>query len=160
MSFWLSLIGYASDVSVTDSIAMFDGDKYGDSLDKITDITVMAGLGQQYRLWSGIALLLLYARCIKIFSFHPKLNIIGRMLSVAAGNIGYFGIVFLFLYLGFAYMGHVAFGHTAGSFQSSTNAMHTLFMMMPVNNFSAAHWLCCCAMLAMLALHSCGLTGC
>ena len=127
-SYWVQLFNYADGVSVTDSIAMFDGDKYGESLDKITDITVMAALGSQYRLYSGIGLLLLYARCIKIFSFHPKLNIIGRMLSVAAGNIGYFGIVFIFLYLGFAYMGHVAFGHTAETFQSDANAMHTLFM--------------------------------
>ena len=60
-------------MSVTDSIAMFDGDKYGDSLDKITDITTMAHLGQKYRLWSGIALLLIFARCRQCWDTHESL---------------------------------------------------------------------------------------
>jgi len=90
----------------------------------------MDKLGAQlsfYMTLSGINIILMIARSLKLMDFQPRLGIVTKTLALAASDILHFMVVFGVVFMGYVMMGTLVFGYKIQEFSSLLNSLQTCF---------------------------------
>ena len=82
---------------------------------------------QSYMAVSGINIILLMLRILKLMDFQPRLGVITHTLGLAAPDLMHFFTIFMMVFTGFAFIGHVIFGFGSVYFSTFEESFHTLF---------------------------------
>ena len=82
---------------------------------------------QTYMTLSGINIILLLGRILKLMDFQPRLGVITHTLALATVDLIHFFIIFILIFMGFAFIGHVIFGYVSSHFNDMTSSVNSLF---------------------------------
>jgi hypothetical protein len=92
-----------------------------------TDMYALVTFLQSYMAVSGINIILLMLRILKLMDFQPRLGVITHTLGLAAPDLIHFFTIFMMVFTGFAFIGHVIFGFGSVYFSTFEESFHTLF---------------------------------
>eukprot|EP00238_Polyblepharides_amylifera_P010194 CAMPEP_0196599430 /NCGR_PEP_ID=MMETSP1081-20130531/94852_1 /TAXON_ID=36882 /ORGANISM="Pyramimonas amylifera, Strain CCMP720" /LENGTH=1166 /DNA_ID=CAMNT_0041925201 /DNA_START=11 /DNA_END=3511 /DNA_ORIENTATION=+ len=81
----------------------------------------------EYMTLSGINIILMISRCLKLMDFQPRLGIVTKTLSRAASDILHFMVVFGVVFMGYVMMGTLVFGYKIEEFSSLEKSLRTCF---------------------------------
>ena len=82
---------------------------------------------QLYMTLSGINIILILGRILKLMDFQPRLGVITHTLSLAFADLMHFFIIFIMIFMGYAFIGHVIFGFQSVHFSDMTHSTNSLF---------------------------------
>jgi hypothetical protein len=68
---------------------------------------------QLYMTFSGINIMLLLGRILKLMDFQPRLGVITHTLALATADLTHFFVIFAMIFMGYAFIGHVIFGYSS-----------------------------------------------
>ena len=83
---------------------------------------------QMYMTLSGINIILMLGRILKLMDFQPRLGVITRTLALATADLAHFFVIFALVFVGYAFIGHVIFGYASEHFSDMTSSINSLFM--------------------------------
>jgi len=92
-----------------------------------SDMYALVTFLQSYMAVSGINIILLMLRVLKLMDFQPRLGVITHTLGLAAPDLIHFFTIFMMVFTGFAFIGHVIFGFGSVYFSTFEESFHTLF---------------------------------
>ncbi len=81
----------------------------------------------RYFALSGINILILIARLLRLMDFQPRLGIVTRSLWLAGPDLIHFAIVAGMVFVGYAMMGHLIFGNSLQQFETFGVSVNTCF---------------------------------
>jgi len=81
----------------------------------------------EYMTLSGINIILMIARSLKLMDFQPRLGIVTKTLALAASDILHFMVVFGVVFMGYVMMGTLVFGYKIEEFSSLKHSTITCF---------------------------------
>jgi len=81
----------------------------------------------QYMTLSGINIILMIARSLKLMDFQPRLGIVTKTLALAASDICHFLVVFGVVFMGYVMMGTLVFGYKVEQFSTLMRSLTTCF---------------------------------
>lgn len=93
-------------------------------------LTEMEAIGvalSQYMTLSGINIILMIARSLKLMDFQPRLGIVTKTLTLAASDILHFLVVFGVVFMGYVMMGTLVFGYKIEAFSTLMRSLTTCF---------------------------------
>ena len=76
---------------------------------------------------SGINIILMIGRSLKLMDFQPRLGIVTKTLARAASDILHFMVVFGVVFMGYVMMGTLVFGYKIKEFSSLSRSLRTCF---------------------------------
>jgi hypothetical protein len=82
---------------------------------------------QLYMTFSGINIMLLLGRILKLMDFQPRLGVITHTLALATADLTHFFVIFAMIFMGYAFIGHVIFGYSSSHFADITASVNSLF---------------------------------
>lgn len=82
---------------------------------------------QLYMTLSGINIILILGRILKLMDFQPRLGVITHTLSLAFADLMHFFVIFIMVFMGYAFIGHVIFGFQSVHFSDMTHSTNSLF---------------------------------
>jgi len=82
---------------------------------------------QLYMTFSGINIMLLLGRILKLMDFQPRLGVITHTLALATADLTHFFVIFAMIFMGYAFIGHVIFGYASSHFADITASVNSLF---------------------------------
>jgi len=82
---------------------------------------------QLYMTLSGINIILMLARILKLMDFQPRLGVITHTLALATADLMHFFVIFFMIFMGYAFIGHVIFGYASVHFSDMTASVNSLF---------------------------------
>ena len=82
---------------------------------------------QLYMTFSGINIMLLLGRILKLMDFQPRLGVITHTLALATADLTHFFVIFAMIFMGYALLGHVIFGYSSSHFADITASVNSLF---------------------------------
>jgi hypothetical protein len=82
---------------------------------------------QLYMTLSGINIILMLARILKLMDFQPRLGVITHTLALATADLMHFFVIFIMIFMGYAFIGHVIFGYASEHFSDMTASVNSLF---------------------------------
>jgi len=82
---------------------------------------------QLYMTLSGINIILMLARILKLMDFQPRLGVITHTLALATADLMHFFVIFIMIFMGYAFIGHVIFGYASVHFSDMTASVNSLF---------------------------------
>ena len=82
---------------------------------------------QLYMTLSGINIILMLARILKLMDFQPRLGVITHTLALACADLLHFFVIFIMIFMGYAFIGHVIFGYASEHFSDMTASVNSLF---------------------------------
>ena len=82
---------------------------------------------QTYMTLSGINIILMLLRILKLMDFQPRLGVITHTLALASPDLMHFFVIFITIFMGYAFIGHVIFGYTSSHFADMTASVNSLF---------------------------------
>eukprot|EP00899_Mesostigma_viride_P020966 jgi/Mesvir1/28871/Mv17967-RA.1 len=128
---------FMDDEEIFESIANQDLTRLLELGENITAITKLSRTMLVFASW---VVVLSFFKVIKFFRFEGKVAHLSRTLLSAAGDIGHFLIITLFLLFGLVIMGNVLFGHGAGGWSTIPGALMRVFeMIVAVYNYEAMY---------------------
>lgn len=106
---------------------LFDNHEFSSLGNMFTDMYALVTFLQSYMAVSGINIILLMLRILKLMDFQPRLGVITHTLGLAAPDLIHFFTIFMMVFTGFAFIGHVIFGFGSVYFSTFEESFHTLF---------------------------------
>ena len=106
---------------------LFENHEFADLGNMFTDMYALVTFLQSYMALSGINIILLMLRILKLMDFQPRLGVITHTLGLAAPDLMHFFTIFMMVFTGFAFIGHVIFGFGSVYFSTFEQSFHTLF---------------------------------
>merc|ERR1719265_230686 len=74
--------------------------------------------------------MVIMCRLFKAFAAQPRLALVTRTLSMAAIDVGHFGIVFVTIFFSYAVMGHTLFGREVYDFSDLGRSVNSCFCIL------------------------------
>eukprot|EP00440_Ansanella_granifera_P000968 gb/GFBE01001045.1/.p1 GENE.gb/GFBE01001045.1/~~gb/GFBE01001045.1/.p1 ORF type:complete len:752 (+),score=175.73 gb/GFBE01001045.1/:1-2256(+) len=93
-----------------------------------SEVEYLGALVRRSGIVSGFYPLCIMLRLFKAFSSQPRLAVVTRTLSRAAGDLAHFGIVFISVFFTYVFMGMTLFGRNVEGFSQLDLAVSTLFI--------------------------------
>ena len=106
---------------------LFENHEFTDLGNMFSDMYALVTFLQSYMAVSGINIILLMLRVLKLMDFQPRLGVITHTLGLAAPDLIHFFTIFMMVFTGFAFIGHVIFGFGSVYFSTFEESFHTLF---------------------------------
>mmetsp|Transcript_38784 Transcript_38784/g.53872 ORF Transcript_38784/g.53872 Transcript_38784/m.53872 type:complete len:1579 (-) Transcript_38784:245-4981(-) len=103
------------------------GEAIHDLSDMLSDMEKCGATLSEYMTLSGINIILMIARSLKLMDFQPRLGIVTKTLSRAASDILHFMVVFGVVFMGYVMMGTLVFGYKIEEFSSLEKSLRTCF---------------------------------
>jgi len=91
------------------------------------DIQACGDILAFYMTLSGINIILMISRSLKLMDFQPRLGIVTKTLARAASDILHFMVVFGVVFMGYVMMGTLVFGYKIKEFSSLSRSLRTCF---------------------------------
>ena len=82
---------------------------------------------QLYMTLSGLNIMLILGRILKLMDFQPRLGVITHTLALATSDLIHFFVIFAMIFMGYAFTGHVIFGYASSHFADITASVNSLF---------------------------------
>mmetsp|Transcript_39231 Transcript_39231/g.47511 ORF Transcript_39231/g.47511 Transcript_39231/m.47511 type:complete len:1596 (-) Transcript_39231:688-5475(-) len=103
----------------------------GNQMDEMSNMFAkMEKLGttlSSYMTLSGINIIMMIVRSLKLMDFQPRLGIVTKTLTLAASDILHFMVVFGVVFMGYVMMGTLVFGYKIEAFSSLEKSVRTCF---------------------------------
>ena len=85
-----------------------------------------------YMTLSGINIILILGRILKLMDFQPRLGVITHTLSLAFADLMHFFVIFIMVFMGYAFIGHVIFADSIPCISATYDAFDQLAIPEPV----------------------------
>ncbi|KAH8049410.1 pyruvate dehydrogenase [Aureococcus anophagefferens] len=92
----------------------------------------------QYNVYNGLNIILILMRFLNASDFQPKLGILTRTFSRAAGDLGHFFLILSIIVGGFAFMGHLLFGADVSYFSTVPTSLLSCVNIMVYGDTSSS----------------------
>jgi len=93
----------------------------------LNDIQKCGDILAFYMTLSGINIILMISRSLKLMDFQPRLGIVTKTLARASSDILHFMVVFGVVFMGYVMMGTLVFGYKIKEFSSLSRSLRTCF---------------------------------
>lgn len=106
------------------------GDSMLDCVQVFNDVTEFSKASTLHKTMASVSLILCCIQMIKNLDFHPRMGLITRTISNAAGTMFFFFILFFMVVLVYAFMGTIQYGSSMEEFRSLGVSIEFLFFML------------------------------
>ena len=99
-------------------------------MNMFNDVTALSGSMQQYSSLTGLCLILLIVRLLKMLDFQKRMGVVTRTIETAFNDLGHFFILFALVFLAYGALANVSFGPSVLGYSTLPKALHTNFLIL------------------------------